>query len=154
MKKYGLITLLSLSCISHAMAQPPQTADEYYEKAVEGTQQSETTNSETAESLYKSANATMQEIEAIKKRLEEIKSSSERKPEEVQVLQQALQLELSFLQAKLQADTLKIQSLAAIHAKTAKTTEEIHEEKAKEEHKETAKKLKEELDKARKGLKN
>ncbi len=116
MKKYGLITLLSLSFISHATSQTAPIADGYYKDALESTQKSDTTRSETAESIYTSTAENIKEIENINQQLENIKSKAETKPEEFQ----ALQIRLSLLQARLQTDIVKLQSLSMIETKNKK----------------------------------
>ncbi len=62
MKKYGLVTLLSFSFISHAIAQTTPDVDEYYKQALENTQKLNTAKSETAESIYKSATDTAKKL--------------------------------------------------------------------------------------------
>lgn len=149
MKKYGLVTLLSFSFISHAIAQTTPDADEYYKQALENTQKLDAAKSETAESIYKSATETANKIKEIKSQLEQLKSKADAKPEELQ----DLQVNLSLLQASLQASSLKLQSLDMIQAKDTKTKEELREEKEKEKHKklevtldEKEKKLKEKIE--------
>ncbi|WP_019221905.1 type IV secretion system protein [Bartonella senegalensis] len=145
MKKYSLITLLSLFCISHAKAQTASLiTDEYYKQALENTQKLDAAKSETAESIYKSATETTKKIQELKEKLEKAKTDQKTKPEELQ----ALQVELSLLQAQLQADSLKMQSLAMIQAKDTKTKEELREEQTQQNHKKIEEKLKEKLEKS------
>ncbi|EJF76230.1 type IV secretion system protein VirB5 [Bartonella alsatica] len=141
MKKYGLVTLLSLSFISHATSQNTSSVDEYYKSAVENTQKLDTAESDTAQSIFESTTTTITEIQKINNKFN---AKQPPKSEELQ----ALQMELALVQAKIQADALKLQSLAMIQEKNKKTKEEIHEEKAQEEHKRIAEKLKEELEKS------
>ncbi|MET3589597.1 chromosome segregation ATPase [Bartonella silvatica] len=142
MKKYGLVTLLSLSFISHATSKTTTNVDEYYKKTLESIQELNTANSETAENIYERTKETTAKIQEIQEKLRNAQSSETQKPEELQ----QLQIELSILQAKLQVDTLKIQSLSMIQAKNAKTKEEMSEEAAQKKHEDIAKKLKEKLE--------
>ncbi|WP_409360998.1 type IV secretion system protein [Bartonella heixiaziensis] len=141
MKKYGLITLLSLSFISHATSQTISEADEYYKNALESTQKLNAKKSSTAETVYESTIKTAEEIKQISNKL---KSQENPKSEELQ----ALQIELSLLQANLQKDALRLQSLAMIQAKDTKTKDEIREEDVQKKHLEIAEKLKEQLEKS------
>ncbi|ETS06094.1 hypothetical protein [Bartonella henselae] len=144
MKKYSLVTLLSLFCISHAKAQTAPLADEYYKKALENKQQLDVAKSQTAESIYESATQTANKIKDINDQLKTLKADTKTKPEQLQTLQ----IELSLLQAQLQADTLKVQSLAMIQAKDTKTKEELREEQTQQNHKKIEEKLKEKLGKS------
>ncbi|OLL41266.1 type IV secretion system protein [Bartonella henselae] len=144
MKKYSLITLLFLFCISHAKAQTASLPDEYYKKALENTQKLDAAKSETAESIYKSATETTKKIQELNEKLANAKTAEKPKSEELQ----ALQVELSLLQAQLQADTLKIQSLSMIQAKDTKTKEELREEQTQKKHEDLQKKIKEKLEKS------
>ncbi|CAF26523.1 hypothetical protein [Bartonella quintana] len=141
MKKYGLVTLLSLSCVSHTIAETALLADEYYKRALENTQKLDAAKSETAESIYASANEITNKIKEINEKLRKAQAAEKTKPEEFQ----ALQIELSLLQAQLQADTLKIQFLSMIQAKNTKTKEDIREEQTQKKHKDLQEKLKEKL---------
>ncbi|GAA5102703.1 type IV secretion system protein VirB5 [Bartonella acomydis] len=145
MKKYGLITLLSLSFTSHTIA---QDTEEYYKNALESTQKLNAVKSETAESIYMSTTEHVKKIENINQQLETIKAKTEVKPEEFQ----ALQIQLTLLQAKLQTDIVKLQSLSMIEAKDKKTTEEIREEEAQKQHEELAEQLKQKLESSNVGL--
>ncbi|ATP12775.1 hypothetical protein BHOIPH791_04940 [Bartonella henselae] len=144
MKKYSLVTLLSLFCISHAKAQTATLTDEYYKKALENTQKLDVAKSQTAESIYESATQTANKIKDINNQLANLKADTKTKPEQLQ----ALQIELTLLQAQLQADTLKIQSLAMIQAKDTKTKEELREEQTQKKHEDLQKQLKEKLEKS------
>ncbi|KEC54036.1 hypothetical protein [Bartonella koehlerae] len=144
MKKYSLVTLLSLFCISHAKAQIAPLPDEYYKKALENTQKLDVAKSQTAESIYESATQTANKIKDINDQLKTLKADTKTKPEQLQ----ALQIELTLLQAQLQADTLKIQSLSMIQAKDTKTKEELREEQTQQNHKKIEEKLKEKLEKS------
>ncbi|EJF78867.1 Uncharacterised protein [Candidatus Bartonella washoeensis] len=150
MKKYGLITLLSLSCISHATAQNSLDVEEYYQKALENTQKLDAAKSETAETIYKSAAEMTKKIDDINSKLATVKANQNSKPEDFE----ALQVELSILQARLLSDTLKLESLAMIQARDTKTKEELREEQVQQQHKEFEKKLKEKLEKTSTGLEN
>ncbi|WP_455478041.1 type IV secretion system protein VirB5 [Bartonella sp. B10] len=141
MKKYQLAALLSLSFISNAMSQTEQTADEYYKSALESTQKLEAAKSETAETIFASANKNAKQIEEIKSQLEKVK------PEELQTLQ-TLQVKLAILQANLQADALKLQSFAMMKARDTKTKEEIREEEEQKKHQDIEEKLQEQLRKS------
>ncbi|WP_330167920.1 type IV secretion system protein VirB5 [Bartonella grahamii] len=146
MKKYGLVTLLSFSFISHAISETTPDADEYYKQALENTQKLDAAKSETAESIYKTATDTANKIKEIKNQLEQIKSKPDTKPEELQklqTLQQELQVKLSLLQADLHANVLKLQALDMIQARDTKTKEEMREEKEQQKHKNIATQLKE-----------
>ncbi|EJF86821.1 hypothetical protein [Candidatus Bartonella washoeensis] len=150
MKKYGLITLLSLSFISHAIAENTEDVEEYYKKALGNKQQLDAAKSETAEAIYTSASTTAKKIEEINSKLATVKANQNSKPEDFE----ALEVELGILQAQLQADTLKLQALSMIQAKDTKTKEELREEHAQKEHKKLEKKLKEKLGKTSTGLDN
>nr|AEH57992.1 VirB5 [Bartonella sp. P1198] len=141
MKQYGLITLLSLSFISHATSQTTFDADEYYKNVLSSTQKLNTTKSSTAETVYESTTKTAEKIQEINNKL---KSKENLKAEELQTLQ----IELSLLQVNLQKDALRLQSLAMMQEKDTKTKEEIREEEAQKKHEEIAKKLKEKLEKS------
>ncbi|WP_273723686.1 type IV secretion system protein VirB5 [Bartonella sp. AU18XJBT] len=143
MKKYGLVTLLSFSFISHAISQTTPDADEYYKQALENTQKLDAAKSETAETVYKTATDTAKKIKAISQQLENIKSKSDTKPEELQVLRQELQVKLSLLQADIQVASLKLQSLDMIQARDTKTKDEMREEKEQQKHKHLEAQLKE-----------
>ncbi|WP_330169090.1 type IV secretion system protein VirB5 [Bartonella grahamii] len=143
MKKYGLVTLLSFSFISHAISETTPDADEYYKQALENTQKLDAAKSETAESIYKTAADTANKIKEIKNQLEQIKSKPDTKPEELQALRQELQVKLSLLQADLHANVLKLQALDMIQARDTKTKEEMREEKEQQKHKNIATQLKE-----------
>ncbi|CDO40663.1 type IV secretion system protein VirB5 [Bartonella henselae] len=144
MKKYSLVTLLSLFCIPHAKAQTAPLTDEYYKKALENTQKLDVAKSQTAESIYESATQTAKKIQELNEKLEKAKTAEKTKSEELQ----ALQVELSLLQAQLQVDTLKVQSLSMIQAKDTKTKEELREEQTQQNHKKIEEKLKEKLGKS------
>ncbi|MET3560498.1 uncharacterized membrane protein (DUF106 family) [Bartonella japonica] len=136
MRKYGLITLLSLSCISHALAQEgTPSVDEYYKQVLEGKKASETQKVEELESIHASIAETQTKIKEIESNLQTAK------PEELP----ALQIKLSLLQASLQMDSLKLQS-AMVKANNTKTTEELHEEEARQEHKKLEEELKAKLE--------
>ncbi|WP_273790960.1 type IV secretion system protein VirB5 [Bartonella sp. CM31XJBT] len=143
MKKYGLVTLLSFSFISHAISQTTPDAEEYYKQALENTQKLNTAKSETAESIYKSATDTAKKIKEISNQLENIKSKPDTKPEELQALRQEIQVKLSLLQAGLQVSSLKLQSLDMIQARDTKTKDELREEKEQQKHKHLEAQLKE-----------
>ncbi|WP_375637741.1 MULTISPECIES: type IV secretion system protein VirB5 [unclassified Bartonella] len=143
MKKYGLVTLLSFSFISHAISQTTPDAEEYYKQALENTQKLNTAKSETAESIYKSATDTAKKIKEISNQLENIKSKPDTKPEELQTLRQEIQVKLSLLQADLQVSSLKLQSLDMIQARDTKTKDELREEKEQQKHKHLEAQLKE-----------
>ncbi|WP_375613569.1 MULTISPECIES: type IV secretion system protein VirB5 [unclassified Bartonella] len=143
MKKYGLVTLLSFSFISHAIAQITPDVDEYYKQALENTQKLDAAKSETAENIYKSATDTANKIKDISQQLENIKSKPDTKPEELQALRQDLQVKLSLLQADLQVASLKLQSLDMIQARDTKTKDELREEKEQKKHKYLEAQLKE-----------
>ncbi|EJF85868.1 hypothetical protein ME1_01445 [Bartonella vinsonii subsp. arupensis OK-94-513] len=149
MKKYSLVTLLSLSFISHAMAETVDAvdtvdADEYYKQALESTQKLNTVRSETAGTILDHATKTTKKIQEINNKLTQEKEKEKPDPEKLQTLQ----IELTMLQAQLQADSLKLQSLNMIQAKDSKTQDEVREEQIKKEHEEIAKKLKEQLGKS------
>ncbi|AGF76302.1 hypothetical protein [Bartonella vinsonii] len=144
MKRYSLVTLLSLFCIFHAKAQTAPLPDEYYKKALENTQKLDVAKSETAQSIYESATETAKKIKDINNQLATLKADTKTKPEQLQ----ALQIELTLLQAQLQADTLKIQSLSMIQAKDTKTKEELREEQTQRNHKKIEEKLKAKLEKS------
>ncbi|WP_208439298.1 type IV secretion system protein VirB5, partial [Bartonella tribocorum] len=128
MKKYGLVTLLSFSFISHTIAQTPPDVDEYYRQALENTQKLNAVKSETAETIYKTAAETTKKIKEISDQLEHLKAQIETTATEtttdtakksqleelqkLQALRQELQVKVSLLQADLQANSLKLQSLA------------------------------------------
>ncbi|WP_375646890.1 MULTISPECIES: type IV secretion system protein VirB5 [unclassified Bartonella] len=143
MKKYGLVTLLSFSFISHAISQTPPDVDEYYKQALENTQKLNAAKSETAETIYKTATDTANKIKEINHQFENIQSKKDTKPEELQALQQELQIKLSLLQADLQVNSLKLQSLDMIQARDTKTKDELREEKEQQKHKHIEKQLKE-----------
>ncbi|WP_375642297.1 MULTISPECIES: type IV secretion system protein VirB5 [unclassified Bartonella] len=143
MKKYGLVTLLSFSFISHAISQTTPDADEYYKQALENTQKLDAAKSETAETVYKTATDTAKKIKEISQQLENIKSKSDTKPEELQILRQELQVKLVLLQADLQVASLKLQSLDMIQARDTKTKDEMREEKEQQKHKHLEAQLKE-----------
>ncbi|VEJ45886.1 type IV secretion system protein VirB5 [Bartonella vinsonii] len=150
MKKYSLITLLSLSFISHAMAETVDAvdADEYYKKALESTQELNTVKSETAENILEQATKTAKKIQEISEKLTQAQAESQEKEKSDPEKLQALQIKLSVLQANLQADALKLQSLAMIQAKDSRTKEEVREEQIQKKHEEIAEKLKEKLGKS------
>ncbi|WP_273758604.1 type IV secretion system protein VirB5 [Bartonella sp. AU55XJBT] len=168
MKKYGLVTLLSFSFISHALSQMSPDADEYYKQALENTQKLEAAKSETAETIYKTATETAKKIKELRDQLEQLKSkiegtttetttetAKESKLEELQKLQalrQELQVKVSLLQADLQTSSLKLQSLAMIQARDTKTKEELREEKEQQKHKILQAQLKEKEEKLREKL--
>ncbi|WP_254492312.1 type IV secretion system protein VirB5 [Bartonella sp. B1099] len=168
MKKYGLVTLLSFSFISHALSQISPDADEYYKQALENTQKLEAAKSETAETIYKAATETTKKIKELRDQLEQLKSKIERtktettsdadknsKLEELQNLQalrQELQVKVSLLQADLQANALKLQSLDMIQARDTKTKEELREEKEQQKHKTLQTQLKEKEEKLKEKL--
>ncbi|WP_273721027.1 MULTISPECIES: type IV secretion system protein VirB5 [unclassified Bartonella] len=135
MKKYSLITLLSLSFSPYANAQTTQNVDEYYKSALESRQQVQASTQETAESIYASTTETTKKIEEIRQEIEKLKLKTETKPEEMQALRQELQTKLSLLQTQLQTDTLKLQYLTMLQAKNSKTKEELHEETTQGERK-------------------
>lgn len=138
MRKYGLITLLSLSCISHAVAQEgAPNVDEYYRQVIENKKVLDPKNTEDVGSVHASIAATQTKIKEIESNLQTAK------PEELP----ALQIKLSLLQANLQMDSLKLQS-AIVEANNKKTTEELREEEAQQEHKNLEEKLKEKLEKS------
>ncbi|WP_375631335.1 MULTISPECIES: type IV secretion system protein VirB5 [unclassified Bartonella] len=143
MKKYGLVTLLSFSFISHAISQTTPDAEEYYKQALENTQKLNTAKSETAETIYKTATDTAKKIKEISNQLENIKSKPDTKPEELQTLRQEIQVKLSLLQADLQVSSLKLQSLDMIQARDTKTKDELREEKEQQKHKHLEAQLKE-----------
>ncbi|WP_375643566.1 MULTISPECIES: type IV secretion system protein VirB5 [unclassified Bartonella] len=143
MKKYGLVTLLSFSFISHAISQTTPDAEEYYKQALENTQKLDAAKSETAETIYKSATDTAKKIKEISNQLENIKSKPDTKPEELQTLRQEIQVKLSLLQADLQVSSLKLQSLDMIQARDTKTKDELREEKEQQKHKHLEAQLKE-----------
>ncbi|WP_375663686.1 type IV secretion system protein VirB5 [Bartonella sp. CL63NXGY] len=143
MKKYGLVTLLSFSFISHAISQTTPDAEEYYKQALENTQKLDAAKSETAETIYKSATDTAKKIKEISQQLENIKSKPDTKPEELQTLRQEIQVKLSLLQADLQVSSLKLQSLDMIQARDTKTKDELREEKEQQKHKHLEAQLKE-----------
>ncbi|WP_375667189.1 type IV secretion system protein VirB5 [Bartonella sp. CL435QHHD] len=143
MKKYGLVTLLSFSFISHAISQTTPDAEEYYKQALENTQKLDAAKSETAESIYKSATDTAKKIKEISNQLENIKSKPDTKPEELQAIRQEIQVKLSLLQAGLQVSSLKLQSLDMIQARDTKTKDELREEKEQQKHKYLEAQLKE-----------
>ncbi|WP_273719029.1 MULTISPECIES: type IV secretion system protein VirB5 [Bartonella] len=165
MKKYGLVTLLSFSFISHALSQMSPDADEYYKQALENTQKLDAAKSETAETIYKTATETTKKINEIKEQLEQLKSqinttettaeaetetekkSKLEKLQKLQTLQQELQVKASLLQADLQASSLKLQSLAMIQARDTKTKDELREEKEQKKHKYIQAQLKEKEEK-------
>ncbi|WP_208436165.1 type IV secretion system protein VirB5 [Bartonella phoceensis] len=142
MKKYGLVTLLSLAFISHAVSQTTTDVDEYYKNALEGTPDSGITKSETAESIYSSAVETVKKIAEIRQKLEAITSKEKVKPEELQ----ALQTQLSILQTNLQADSVKLQSLNIIQSKDSPTRDEVREAEVQKRHEDLAEKLRKELE--------
>ncbi|MCZ2158928.1 type IV secretion system protein VirB5 [Bartonella sp. 220] len=144
MKKYSFVTLLSLSFISHTMAETTENADEYYKQALESTQQLNTVKSETAGTILDNATKTTKEIQKINEELTQEQSQEKPDPEKLQTLQ----IKLSVLQANLQADALKLQSLAMIQAKDSKTKEEVREEEIKKQHEEIVQKLKGKLEKS------
>ncbi|MBB4076864.1 chromosome segregation ATPase [Bartonella fuyuanensis] len=139
MKKYGLVTVLSFSFISHAISQTIPNADEYYKQALESTQKLDAAKSETAENIYQSAIETANKIKEISHQLESIQSKTDTKPEELQ----ALQVKLSLLQANLQVSSLKLQSLDMIQARDTKTKDELREEEEQQKHKYLEAQLKE-----------
>ncbi|WP_375671328.1 type IV secretion system protein VirB5 [Bartonella sp. CL434QHHD] len=143
MKKYGLVTLLSFSFISHAISQTTPDAEEYYKQALENTQKLDAAKSETAETIYKTATDTAKKIKEISQQLENIKSKPDTKPEELQTLRQEIQVKLSLLQADLQVSSLKLQSLDMIQARDTKTKDELREEKEQQKHKHLEAQLKE-----------
>ncbi|WP_375660103.1 type IV secretion system protein VirB5 [Bartonella sp. CL74QHWL] len=143
MKKYGLVTLLSFSFISHAISQTTPDAEEYYKQALENTQKLDAAKSETAETIYKSATDTAKKIKEISNQLENIKSKPDTKPEELQAIRQEIQVKLSLLQAGLQVSSLKLQSLDMIQARDTKTKDELREEKEQQKHKHLEAQLKE-----------
>ncbi|WP_375660914.1 MULTISPECIES: type IV secretion system protein VirB5 [unclassified Bartonella] len=143
MKKYGLVTLLSFSFISHAISQTTPDAEEYYKQALENTQKLDAAKSETAETIYKTATDTAKKIKEISNQLENIKSKPDTKPEELQTLRQEIQVKLSLLQADLQVSSLKLQSLDMIQARDTKTKDELREEKEQQKHKHLEAQLKE-----------
>ncbi|WP_254474539.1 type IV secretion system protein VirB5 [Bartonella sp. B1098] len=168
MKKYGLVTLLSFSFISHALSEMSPDADEYYRQALENTQKLEAAKSETAETIYKTATETTKKIKELRDQLEQLKSKIEgtktettsdadknSKLEELQNLQalrQELQVKVSLLQADLQANALKLQSLDMIQARDTKTKEELREEKEQQKHKTLQAQLKEKEEKLKEKL--
>ncbi|WP_375659394.1 type IV secretion system protein VirB5 [Bartonella sp. MR30HLJHH] len=155
MKKYGLVTLLSFSFISHAISQTTPDADEYYKQALENTQKLDAAKSETAEGIYKTATETAKKIKEISHQLEQVKSqtgttateavkkSSLEELQNLQALRQELQVKLSLLQADLQVASLKLQSLDMIQARDTKTKDEMREEKEQQKHKYLEAQLKE-----------
>ncbi|WP_208431439.1 type IV secretion system protein VirB5 [Bartonella doshiae] len=154
MKKYGLITLLSLFCISHATAQSEPNADEYYKKVLENTQTLDTERHETAETIYKLANDATKKIKEINEKLATIKAEKSENLEELQNLQRDLQIELSILQANLQADALKLQSLEMMAAKNTRTKTAIREEEEQQRYKVLGDTIKKELKKSEEKIRN
>nr|AAF25839.1 17kDa antigen-like protein [Bartonella elizabethae] len=168
MKKYGLMTLLSFSFISHAFSQMSPDADEYYKQALENTQKLDTAKSETAETIYKTATETAKKIKEINGQLEQLKSQTETTATETtsdadknsnleelqkrQALRQELQVKVSLLQADLQANSLKLQALNMIQARDTKTKEELREEKEQQKHKTLQAQLKEKEEKLKEKL--
>ncbi|EJF76708.1 hypothetical protein MCO_01547 [Bartonella sp. DB5-6] len=141
MKKYGLITLLSLSFISHATSQTTSNVDEYYQNALASIQRLDTKQSSAAETIYENTTTTEAKIKQIS---DALASKENLKPEELQ----DLQIKLSLIQANLQTDALKLQSLSMIQTKDIKTKEEIYEEEAKKKNNAFKEKLKEEIAKS------
>ncbi|UTO28063.1 type IV secretion system protein VirB5 [Bartonella harrusi] len=155
MKKYRLITLLSLSFISHAIAESTENVEDYYKKALENTEKLNAVKSETAETIHEHAASAIKKIKEFNEELTQLQAQTQSQGQDAQAQTksntekiQDLQIKLSVLQAELQADALKLQSLAMIQAKDTKTKEEIHEEKVKKEHEELLKTLKEKLEKS------
>ncbi|WP_019223611.1 type IV secretion system protein [Bartonella rattaustraliani] len=138
MKKHGLITLLSLSFISHAMAQEMPSAEEYYQKIIEDAQKLDAQKAETIDSIRKNIEETETKIKEIESKLKTAK------PEDMQ----SLQIKLSIFLANLQMDALKLQSLAMMKEKETKTKDEVREEEIQQSHKKLEEKLKEKLEKS------
>ncbi|MBX4335223.1 type IV secretion system protein VirB5 [Bartonella raoultii] len=142
MKQYSLATLLFLSFVSPTMAQMTDV-EEYYKQALHSKITHDALQSNTAESIYESAKETEKKIEAIRAKLEQLKTTENLKPEERQALQQELQTQLSLLQTNLQISSVQLQSLAMMSAKTSKTREEVHEEETQEKRQQLQEALKE-----------
>ncbi|UNE53778.1 DUF4407 domain-containing protein [Bartonella machadoae] len=160
MKKYSLITLLSLSFISHAIADNTENTEEYYKQALETTETLNAVKSGTAETIHEHATTAAKKIKEINEKLAQLQAKAKvqtqtQEKEQTQTQEQsnlqelqALQIELSALQAELQADALKLQSLDMIQAKNTKTNEEVREENVHKENEDLLEKLKEKLAKS------